>query len=836
MSKARTDRATCRGCKTRYDTSTLSPGTPFSCRHCGEVIYVPGQREQQGPEDPDRRFGEIAVKRGFTTQGLVDKALAEQDKPARTRRRVGAILMETGALSPRQVSEILRIQGARIAFLIPGYEIVEKLGEGGMGAVYKGVHLASGKTVAMKVLAQRLLMRPEFVERFHREARVAIDLDHPNIVKGFDEGAVGDQHYFVMEYVHGKSTSRVLKKRGRFGEKRAMDITRQVARALEYAHARGIVHRDIKPDNIMITRDGHVKLADYGLVKYLEDVEVAGLTTEGQVMGTPNYISPEQAKGKRELDIRSDLYSLGATLYHLTTGRQPFKGASSAVVMGMHVSSPLQDPREVNEELSKEAAGIIQTLMAKSPDNRYQTPRELLDELDNYFKARPTKSVRMRPSEEKDLAMTAWGAVSEVLSDDTDELDSIGEDARHLSRTAPILLGAGVLLLLIALLVPIILISESAETPEDVNTTENDEATELQEPSGVDAPGSTSSITFGGGEEPEETVNETELFASQMYKRALTESGKAQKNTLAEVIRLYPNTPAAELAARELAEVKRAEIAAEQQRKRQTQEAERRKRQAHEQKAKEAYEKLLLVKPTDPDRYRRELEGFVQTYGDTPEGRRAAEEIKAIDERLSQQRKDAEELKRLQEEEIRREKQRRRLAREGLAKIRFLEVYREALSTYHFDEAAKYARLLARDDRYPGLQPMGESCAADAEDLRLLLPAVQNAIESRGREEQALVFDPNHKLTGVVGSVREGIIHLLVGDNVLLKKPLTSLADDEMARLFREGYKQEDPPADLVLALFYLSRGNKKKARQLFNQVAKEDPRRKTHLELLRTE
>ncbi|HYK42624.1 MAG TPA: serine/threonine-protein kinase [Thermoanaerobaculia bacterium] len=223
------------------------------------------------------------------------------------------------------------------------YDVLEELGSGGMGKVYRAKNVMLERIVALKTLTPLLSSDEGFVQRFLKEARVAARLNHPNIVQIYDFGCVEGIHYLAMEYVDGESLRAILK-RGRFSERDAILVIRQAVRALGVAHAIGIVHRDVKPDNLMLTSRGELKLVDLGIAKRLDE-DGQGLTATGQAVGTPHYISPEQIRGLKDIDARSDIYSLGATFYHLVTGQAPYKGTSGALVMSMHLTAPLPDPR-----------------------------------------------------------------------------------------------------------------------------------------------------------------------------------------------------------------------------------------------------------------------------------------------------------------------------------------------------------------------------------------------------------------------------------------------------------------------------------------------------------
>jgi eukaryotic-like serine/threonine-protein kinase len=262
---------------------------------------------------------------------------------------------------------------------IPGFRLVEKLGQGSMGTVYKGVQKSLERTVAIKVMPPELGRNANFVKRFLREARSVAKLNHPNIVSGIDVGEVEGWRYFVMEFIDGVTVGDILRRGGAMDERRSIRIIRQVAQALEHAHKHLLVHRDIKPDNIMIARDGVAKLCDLGLAK--EPKEGGSTTEEGLAMGTPNYISPEQAQGKKKIDIRSDLYSLGATFYHMVTGVLPYDGPNPAVIMTRHLLDPLPPPRTRNSALMRGTCQIIEKMMMKTCEDRYQAPEDLIAHL-----------------------------------------------------------------------------------------------------------------------------------------------------------------------------------------------------------------------------------------------------------------------------------------------------------------------------------------------------------------------------------------------------------------------------------------------------------------------
>ena len=227
-----------------------------------------------------------------------------------------------------------------------------------------------------------LAQNKEFIKRFDREAKIAAKLSHNNIVNAIDAGEVAGHHYFVMEYVEGGTIKDELDKCQVFEEKNALRIVLAVAEALKHAHQRGLIHRDIKPENVILTKDGNVKLADLGLARLTAD-EKWSMSEAGMAIGTPYYISPEQVRGQVDVDIRADIYSLGATLYHMVTGRVPYDGETPTDVMRKHVdkNQVLTPPDHLNTNLSSGLGMVVETMMSKNRENRYRNPDDLILDL-----------------------------------------------------------------------------------------------------------------------------------------------------------------------------------------------------------------------------------------------------------------------------------------------------------------------------------------------------------------------------------------------------------------------------------------------------------------------
>jgi len=273
-----------------------------------------------------------------------------------------------------------KIEETRPTRRIPGYQFLEKLGAGAMATVYKAKQLSLNRVVAIKVLPKRLSENPEYVERFYKEGQAAARLNHPHIVQAIDVGSAGGYHYFVMEYVEGKTVYDDLAQNNVYSEHDALDIIIQIAEALLHAHERGLIHRDVKPKNIMITDSGVAKLADMGLAREAED-QAAAQMEAGRAYGTPYYISPEQIRGEVNIDFRADIYSLGATFYHMVTGRVPFEAPTPSAVMHKHLKETLVPPDHLNTSLSVGVAETIEYMMAKDRDDRYPSVKVLLEDL-----------------------------------------------------------------------------------------------------------------------------------------------------------------------------------------------------------------------------------------------------------------------------------------------------------------------------------------------------------------------------------------------------------------------------------------------------------------------
>jgi len=272
------------------------------------------------------------------------------------------------------------------------YTIVSELGRGGMGVVYKAHEESLNRYVAIKVLGEQLSGDPSFVTRFVREAQAAAALSHPNIIQIFFIGEDDGRHYFVMEYVKGKSLLAMVKEEGRIENPRATQFMLQAAQGLAAAHDRGFLHRDIKPANLLVDESGLLKIADFGLV--LPQEAATRLTATGMLVGTPGYLSPEQCMAQ-PMDKRTDIYSLGVTYYEILSGRMPFQADSPLALLRKILHEEPPDITTLNERVDEKTRGIVHRMIAKDRDQRYQSCHELMPDLEACLSA---MGARVAPS------------------------------------------------------------------------------------------------------------------------------------------------------------------------------------------------------------------------------------------------------------------------------------------------------------------------------------------------------------------------------------------------------------------------------------------------------
>lgn len=299
-------------------------------------------------------------------------------------RSVAKYLMQRGWLTVYQVNLILQGQAQE---LVKGpYRILDPLGKGGVSNVFRAWHTGRNCMVALKVIRPEMLTNPEAVGRFQREMRALSQSSHPNIVKAFDINLVGDTHYFAMEFVEGNSLDKLVQLSGPLPIDKACGYIRQAAQGLQHAHERGLIHRDIKPANLLVNAAGTVvKILDLGLARLNQAASKADpareLTVEGVLIGTPDYLSPEQARNAKAVDIRTDIYSLGCTLYFLLTGQPPYPVGALMQKLYQHQRGELPTGKDLRTDLPDDVVAIFQKMMAKNPDDRYQTPEEVAQAL-----------------------------------------------------------------------------------------------------------------------------------------------------------------------------------------------------------------------------------------------------------------------------------------------------------------------------------------------------------------------------------------------------------------------------------------------------------------------
>ncbi len=417
-------------------------------------MSTPGQEPQESTRDDapspaasssgstaasnsDTLWAKAILERGFATREEVADCLREARRDLSKPRPLVQVMMARQVVTISQLRRIRADQdGERAAAAsrgVPGYQLLKKLGAGAMAVVYLAKQVSLDRFVAIKFIAKKHLADPSFVERFYKEGRAAAKLNHPHIVGAYDVGQSGEQHYFVMEYVDGDTVFDRMTAKRRLPETEALQIIRQVALALDHAHERGFVHRDIKPKNLMINSSGVVKLADLGLARAMGDMEAAAAEI-GKAFGTPYYISPEQIRGLPDIGPPADIYGLGATLYHMLTGKVPFEGRNPNEVMQKHLRDALVPPDHIVPTISNGCAEIVEMMMAKSSRDRYQTAKELLEDVDLVLKGDPPHYAK-KPLDVGSLAEVA----SEVSAEPTRGAD--GAQSYVPSLNAGMLIG-----------------------------------------------------------------------------------------------------------------------------------------------------------------------------------------------------------------------------------------------------------------------------------------------------------------------------------------------------------------------------------------------------------
>jgi len=290
--------------------------------------------------------------------------------------QLGAVLEELGWLNHWQVEQL---KSGRSRFTLKDYQVIDSIGQGGMGQVFKAEHTMMGRVVAIKVLP-RHKSTPEAIASFTREMRAQAQLDHENLVRALDAGRDGNVYFLVTEYVPGTDLRKMLRTRGKLSMQEAATIVSQAAAGLAHAHSRGMIHRDVKPGNLLVTPTGHTKVSDLGLAGFLDDA-FDDDPRAGKIVGTADYLSPEQIMTPREITPASDIYSLGCTLYYAVTGKVPFPGGTTREKTRRHCEDTPINPRRLNPDLSDEFLDVLAAMMEKDPNKRIRTATDVSERL-----------------------------------------------------------------------------------------------------------------------------------------------------------------------------------------------------------------------------------------------------------------------------------------------------------------------------------------------------------------------------------------------------------------------------------------------------------------------
>jgi eukaryotic-like serine/threonine-protein kinase len=358
-----------------------------------------------------RRYHLVAAER----QAELERLQSQYSEPAALARE----LVRRGWLTTYQVNQIF--QGRAAALELGSYVLLDRLGEGGMGTVYRASHRKMGRIVALKALRRERLSHPNAVRRFHREIHAVARLIHPNIVLAYDAGEAGDTLFFTMEYIEGRDLARLVREDGPLEVAQACDYVRQAAVGLQHAHEQGMVHRDIKPHNLLLNNKGVVKILDMGLARLAsgngDAAATASLTLDGTVMGTPDFMAPEQSLSTRTVDIRADVYALGCTLYFLLTGKVPFPGGTLGDKIARHLAEEPSPVEQLRPDVPPAVAAVVRKMMAKKPEDRYSTPAEVADALSRALTPEPSLPVQKVTEETQlDLNTTPSPARSTIVS------------------------------------------------------------------------------------------------------------------------------------------------------------------------------------------------------------------------------------------------------------------------------------------------------------------------------------------------------------------------------------------------------------------------------------
>lgn len=335
---------------------------------------------------PGEAFCELLKKsRLLETEQLAEVAARVAAEKGLVPSRLARQLLDRGSITEWQARQLL---AGRYGFFMGKYKLLERLGGGGMGVVFKAHHPMTDRTVALKVMARSLVKDPAAAARFQREVRLVCALNHPNIITAYDADCAAGTYFLVMEYGQGRDLRAWLREYGRLPVAWSCECARQAALALQHAHERGLVHRDIKPENLLVDGDPAsgrpvVKILDMGLARLMdvETTEDAQVATGGQLLGTPDYVAPEQAEDNRKADIRSDIFSLGCTLFRLLTGQSAFPGDDAVQKLMARLTRDAPLLSSLRGDIPDGLDEVVARMVARAPDDRYQTPAEVAEAL-----------------------------------------------------------------------------------------------------------------------------------------------------------------------------------------------------------------------------------------------------------------------------------------------------------------------------------------------------------------------------------------------------------------------------------------------------------------------
>jgi len=396
------------------------------------------------PPSTDRQTFLFNLRQSGLFSAAQLSSLSERLPPTERGKVIARALVQQGLLTKFQAEQLLA--GRTGGFVLGQYRILDEIGKGGMGRVFKAIHHTMNRVVALKVLAGQYVETEKAQELFQREMRAAAPLAHPNVVTAYDANHVGNRFYLVMEYVDGPNLDRLVHQQGPLPVGLACEFMRQAAEGLQYACDMGMVHRDIKPSNILVALPGGearrkrclVKILDFGLARLQgsdDDADEAGtiLTRPNLVMGTPDFVSPEQARNLHTVDIRSDLYSLGCTFYFLLTGRVPFPDGGTLEKLIRHTTEEPDRLEDLRPDVPAEVAALVRKLMAKEPADRFQTPLELSAALGPYA----TEIASWPPTANKETASQEAFNIPGTGSDPEFQFPSAEESSALLNTITP---------------------------------------------------------------------------------------------------------------------------------------------------------------------------------------------------------------------------------------------------------------------------------------------------------------------------------------------------------------------------------------------------------------